>query len=198
MQKNNYFFWGITALIVIPAIPGITIDSNEAVEINPVINKQKEIALTSTTSKHKAFLDTIAYAEGTYGKGDNGYNIKFGGSTFSDYSKHPDDCVTFKLPGLGRRCSTAAGRYQIMNFNATKMPDFSPKSQDLWTLNKLKQINALKQIDSGNISKAIALSCSTWASFPCYNGDKKGRYNQPVKPLPDLISFYNKRLKTYR
>jgi muramidase (phage lysozyme) len=56
----------------------------------------------------KAFLDTIATSEGTYGCGDDGYNVIVGGDLFDDYSKHPDVLVTLNKAGLK---STAAGRY---------------------------------------------------------------------------------------
>lgn len=61
-----------------------------------------------------AFLEVLAYCEGTAGRGDNdGYDVLFGYTdsnhvVFTDYSKHPH----IKRP-YGNTFSTAAGRYQI-------------------------------------------------------------------------------------
>ena len=62
--------------------------------------------------KIKAFLDLIAFSEGTKGKGDNGYNVIVGGDLFSDYTDHPRKKVYIKSID---NYSTAAGRYQILS-----------------------------------------------------------------------------------
>ena len=36
-----------------------------------------------------AFLSTIAVSEGTFGEGDNGYNVLAGGKLFEGYADHP-------------------------------------------------------------------------------------------------------------
>ncbi len=54
-------------------------------------------------------LDTIAFAEGTAGMPNNGYNTHFGHSQTEDLSKHPDKVIT-----SGGRSSAAFGRYQFM------------------------------------------------------------------------------------
>ncbi len=62
------------------------------------------------TPNQKAFLDMISISEGTYGKGDNGYNVIVGGALWEHgYADHPRVLVDF--PKLGIK-STAAGRYQ--------------------------------------------------------------------------------------
>jgi len=55
------------------------------------------------------FMDLIAFAEGTYGKGDDGYNIMFGGNTFDSYAEHPRIKNTIR-----ELTSDAAGRYQLL------------------------------------------------------------------------------------
>jgi len=60
------------------------------------------------TGNERAFLDTLAVSEDTFGHGDNGYNVIVGGELFHDYSRHPDVLVTLNKRGLK---STAAGRY---------------------------------------------------------------------------------------
>lgn len=62
-----------------------------------------------------AFLDTIAFSEGTDKDADDGYSsgydIVVGGGTFEHYASHPH--ILVNLPKLHIK-STAAGRYQIL------------------------------------------------------------------------------------
>ena len=66
--------------------------------------------------QRRAFLDMLAWSEGTDKPGQNtknrGYDVIVGGSLFSDYSDHPRKLVN--LPKLGIK-STAAGRYQLLS-----------------------------------------------------------------------------------
>src|SRR5579862_2838471 len=98
------------------------------------------------TPNEKAFLDMISFSEGTYGKGDNGYNVLVGGSFFDGYDDHPR--ISVYLPSLNIH-STAAGRYQILEryFDAYKarlgLADFSPASQDAIALQMISECGAL-------------------------------------------------------
>ncbi|WP_235660921.1 hypothetical protein [Aeromonas veronii] len=59
-----------------------------------------------------AFLDMLAWSEGTLGRGDDGYNkLVNPAGLFGDYSSHPNVSVIVR-PGLA---STAAGRYQFLS-----------------------------------------------------------------------------------
>ena len=121
------------------------------------------------TSNQKAFLDMIAFSEGTASKGDNGYNVVVGGALFNSYADHPR--VLVDLPRLGIK-STAAGRYQVLArfYDAYKaqlhLPDFSPASQDAIALQQIKERKALDDIDAGRIASAIQKCCNIWASLP--------------------------------
>jgi len=143
-----------------------------------VINENKNI---------KAFLDMIAFSEGTKDKGDDGYNIIVGYSTFSDYSKHPNKSI-FISKSIGS--STAAGRYQILFrfWNAYKdklsLKDFSPLSQDLYAVNQLRETGAYNYIIKGQVSTAISKCSSRWASLP------GAGYNQREHKLDTLIKQY--------
>lgn len=131
----------------------------------------------------KAFLDMLSISEGTYGKGDDGYNVIVGGSFFTDYSDHPRRLVM--LPRLGIS-STAAGRYQLLeryfDFYKTslKLPDFSPESQDKIALTQIWERGALPDIDNGDIKTAIAKCCSIWASLP---GNDYGQHENKIETL---------------
>ena len=121
-----------------------------------------------------AFLDMIARSEGTYGVGDNGYNVLVGStparpSLFESYDDHPRKLIA--LPKLGIN-STAAGRYQILARyyevykNQLDLPDFGPESQDKIALQMIRECKALNDIDAGRLTESIMKCASRWASLP--------------------------------
>jgi muramidase (phage lysozyme) len=118
----------------------------------------------------KAFLDMLAVSEGTFGVGDNGYNVLVGSLPgkpllFHDYARHP------KL--LNRKLnSTAAGRYQIIAktwdglVKKLGLKDFTPESQDQAALELIRQRGALSAVDEGRLEEAIRFCRKEWASLP--------------------------------
>ena len=142
----------------------------------------------------KAFLDMLAYAEGTstskYTK-NNGYDVIVGGidspNTFASYADHPMILVTVNRKGLK---STAAGRYQQMkkdwlHYKALlKLPDFSPISQDLLALQHIRECRALPDVHAGRIETAIKKCRNIWASLP------GAGYGQREHRLEDLIKQF--------
>jgi muramidase (phage lysozyme) len=123
------------------------------------------------TQNLKAFLDMLAVSEGTAGKGDNGYNVLYGGGLFSGYADHPRKFLSFPINGK-MVTSSAAGRYQILAkfYDHYKvqlgLPDFSPASQDAIAIQLIRECKALDDINAGNISAAITKCKSRWASLP--------------------------------
>ena len=128
---------------------------------NPVIAKVslKNICLKLLKDKRvKAFLDAIADAEG------GGYNIKFGGGKFTDYSTHPGASKGGKI--------TAAGRYQI-NKGTWKelclkldLTYFSPATQDLMGVQLLRECKAIDCITSNSLDGALSHASRPWAALP--------------------------------
>jgi muramidase (phage lysozyme) len=124
-------------------------------------------------SNIQAFLDTLAYSEGTDNgrqpTNDRGYDVVVGGALFSGYKDHPRKLVY--LPKLGIK-STAAGRYQILarfydHYKAQlKLPDFSPDSQDKIAIQLIKECKAIDDIEAGRIDEALTKCRSRWASLP--------------------------------
>lgn len=121
---------------------------------------RKKIQLANMNSNVNAFLQTIKYSEGA------DYNMFFGGSTFSDYSKHPD--IVHTIDGVS---STAAGAYQFLFStwqdlqNRLQLEDFSPKNQDLAAIELINERNALQDVMNGNFQNAINKLRETWTSF---------------------------------
>jgi len=138
-----------------------------------------------------AFLDTIAWAEGTdNGKQrtrDRGYDVLVGGQLFTSYADHPR--VLVDLPKL-RIQSTAAGRYQLLRryFDSYRktlnLRDFSPLSQDLIALQQIRERRALPLIQSGQVVEAIKAVRNIWASLP------GAGYGQHEQKLDDLLAAY--------
>lgn len=121
-------------------------------------------------SNRKAFLDTIAISEGTYGIGDDGYNVLVGSTVlkpllFTSYADHPR---VFNRD----LNSTAAGRYQLLSryFTVYKarlnLPDFGHASQDAIAIQQITECQAIDDVDAGLIYSAIKRCNRIWASFP--------------------------------
>lgn len=134
-----------------------------------------------------AFLTMISVSEGTFGKGDSGYNVLVGGKFFGSYATHPN--ISVYIPSINNY-STAAGRYQILHrywvsyANLLKLPDFSPAAQDLIAIQMIKERNALTDIENGNIQDAITKCSNIWASLP---GNNYGQHVNKISTL--LIAF---------
>lgn len=133
-----------------------------------------------------AFLDLIAYSEGTDNgrqpTNNHGYDVIVGGKLFYDYSKHPG--VYVKLNP--RLTSSAAGRYQILEkfakhyMKQLKLPDFGPDSQDKIAIQLIKECKALDDIYAGRIHSAVYKCRSRWASLP---GAGYGQHEQKIEKL---------------
>lgn len=148
------------------------------------------------TPNQKAFLDMIAFSEGTSRIGHNqGYDVLVGGGLFTGYSDHPRKLVF--LPNLfnqktGKRglYSSAAGRYQILAryYDAykklLKLPDFSPASQDAIALCMISEQGASQDVIDGDLEDAIGKCRNIWASLP------SAGYGQREQKLSSLQEAY--------
>ncbi len=143
---------------------------------------------TSMNSYRRAFLDTLAYAEGTGNYPNTGYNTMFTGKQFSGYKDHPR-----KIQRSGRYASDAAGRYQFLSttWDGLGLPDFSPANQDKGAL-KLLAPHVLQAIDKGDFAIAFHGARKTWASLP------GAGYGQPEKKMKTLVGYANARLEKYK
>ncbi|MEW6339602.1 MAG: glycoside hydrolase family 104 protein [Pseudomonadota bacterium] len=133
----------------------------------------------------RAFLAMIRVGEGT--AGPDGYTKFFGGSHFSDLSKHPNVAHTG-----GGYTSTAAGAYQFLYSTWQQLAaqygltDFSPASQDIGAVALIKQQGALADVMAGRIATAIRKCNRIWASLA------GSPYGQPTLTMADdLANFVN-------
>ncbi len=113
----------------------------------------------------QALLRVIRTGEGTADEG--GYSRLYGGAKFNSYADHPRQAIT--RWGI---TSTAAGAYQFLSrtWDETrrimKLPDFSPRSQDLGALGRIAARGALADVVAGRFTTAIRKLNKEWASLP--------------------------------
>jgi muramidase (phage lysozyme) len=121
----------------------------------------------------KAFLDTIAYAEGTFN--EEGYRTLYSYVLCDNFDDHPRQVICSRSKGQVL-CSSAAGRYQILQKTwdrvapPLKLKSFSPLNQDRVAIELLADADALTDVTAGRIDDAIIKSNKVWASLPgsCY------------------------------
>lgn len=150
-------------------------------------------------ANRKAFLDAIAYAEGTDPghplSQDRGYDVIVTGvdgpEIFTDYRHHPffggRKSRVINSKGL---TSNASGRYQFMLKDylhyktLLHLPDFGPESQDKWALQLIRERRALDDIDAGHFQVAVGKVSNLWASLP------GAGYGQPERRMASLENAY--------
>jgi muramidase (phage lysozyme) len=114
----------------------------------------------------RALLDTIAYAEGTRGRGKDGYNVTFGYRYFDSCDEHPNLKVC-----AGSLCSTAAGRYQFLNktYEGLNMESFWPQAQERGALELVKRRGVTlpaAPLTATQFANALDRLSYEWASLP--------------------------------
>ena len=138
----------------------------------------------------KAFLDTIAAAEGT--ASPDGYRTQYTGTKFVSFQDHPREMR------CGRRyrkklCSDAAGRYQFLSTTWDRFAkkfgvrDFSPENQDLMAIELIREKGALEDIEAGRLESAVRKLAYIWPSFRRYGGSVESS-------MPTLEAMYQKNL----
>lgn len=139
----------------------------------------------------RRWLNTIAFAEGTWGSSGPRYDITFGYKPIKDLSRHPNQVVK-----SGGYASAAAGAYQIMPSTWASvqkqkgLADFGPLSQDRAALELLRR----RGIDPDRdpiTPQTVAKAAGEWASLPNLQG--KSAYGQPVKSFETLKRFAEQR-----
>ena len=140
----------------------------------------------------KAFLDTLAFAEGTRDR----YNYIFTFVTFNSYADHPRRTIC-----AGSYCSTAAGRYQFLArtwdgiASGLGLADFTPPSQEKAALEIIRRAGAYNVVLQSNVyenfTAALGKLNRTWASLP------GSPYGQPAHSASELWEVYKASLAKY-
>jgi muramidase (phage lysozyme) len=139
-----------------------------------------------------AFMDTLAYSEGT----KEHYDYIFTFVTFTSYADHPRKVVC-----SGKLCSSAAGRYQFLSKTWDPLAadlglkDFTPPSQEIAGLELVRRAGAydlaLKADKYANFVAAVKKINTIWASLP------GSPYGQPTHSMATLWKFYQEDLAKY-
>lgn len=135
-----------------------------------------------------AFLDMIAYAEGT--AGPDGYRTMFGYRLFDSFADHPRQFFEFTNSRGETLRTSAAGRYQFLARTwdtlkkRLKLPDFGPESQDRAAIELIRERGALSDVRAGRVAAAVVKVAPVWASLP------GAGYAQPERNLSALIATY--------
>lgn len=158
------------------------------VAFSPATYMTGNVDASTADSNVRAFLDMIAYAEGT--AGPDGYRTLFGGRLFDSYADHPRQLFTFKNSRGETLKTSAAGRYQFLQGTWDELKrklglqDFGPASQDLGAIELIRQRGALNDVRAGRVVDAIAKVRSVWASLP------GAGYAQPERSITNLLAAY--------
>lgn len=155
-------------------------------------------------TNRKAFLDMLAVSEGTSTSKvskRNGYDVIVIGTDgvhelITNFSTHPfaDGSRPSKVFNARGETSSASGRYQFMKRDwahyrdqlklddKTIYPDgaFSPKAQDAWAIQLIRERSALPLIDFGSFEVAVARCRNIWASLP---GAGYGQHENSIEKL---------------
>jgi muramidase (phage lysozyme) len=155
------------------------------------------------TNEEKALLDVIAYAEGTLGVSQNGYDLLYGFRTIIGWE--PNTTITHQNGGWKYKIcekkdgtaifTTAAGRYQFtyptwVGMNDDKNTPLTKRNQDIAGVKlinkKIGGINKklLKKNKDTDFKKVIDSLKNTWTSFK-------------VKKIDDLHGIYLEALDIY-
>lgn len=165
------------------------------------LKKGKAMAVIKTHPNVAAFLDTLAFSEGTATHPltkNNGYDVIVTGidgkpEIFTDYRDHPfaggRPAKVFNRRG---EKSTASGRYQQLYLfwphykKQLALPDFSPVSQDRLAIQLIRERGALEDLQQGRIERAISRCRNIWASLP------GAGYGQREHSLDRLVAVWRK------
>jgi muramidase (phage lysozyme) len=142
----------------------------------------------------KAFLDTIATAEGTASA--EGYHSQYTGTKFASFSDHPREMRCGRRYGQ-KLCSDAAGRYQFLSTTWDRfakkfsLTDFSPQNQDIVAIELIREKGALEDIEAGRLEPAVRKLAYIWPSFRRFGGSVESS-------MPKLEEMYLQNLGIYR
>ena len=149
----------------------------------PSVSQTQPLAMEGGDPYIRALMRTITASESNVKKP---YNVIYGGRYIEDLSRHPEVCVSIVAgPNVGQ-CTTAAGRYQMLDFTWDRQASkyhpnpsgiwrwknysFEPKYQDAVVHNWLSDSNAWQTdipqlLRRGDIDLVLKLLSGTWTSL---------------------------------
>lgn len=134
----------------------------------------------------KALMDTIAWSEGTRGRGSDGYNVIVGYKYATDCTRHPNRLIRLS----STLSSTAAGRYQFLyrTWNSLGLANFMPENQDRGGFKLVTRrgvtVPTERAMTATELSNALSKLSYEWASLP------PNRYGQGVHSASAVRAEY--------
>ncbi|MEG4025766.1 glycoside hydrolase family 104 protein [Microcoleus sp. S13C4] len=169
-------------------------ESETATLYSPEPIKDSRLDSIGPERRVKAFLDTIATAEGT--ASPDGYRTQYTGTKFVSFQDHPREMRCGRRYGQ-KLCSDAAGRYQFLSTTWDRfakkfsISDFSPQNQDFVAVELIREKGALEDIEAGRLESAVRKLAYIWPSFRRYGGSVESS-------MPKLEAMYLQNLGIYR
>jgi muramidase (phage lysozyme) len=191
--------WGQTVSAEISPPPkrlSVATESSPSPQPLPSVATDDRVATDHSIERDrvKAFLDTIATAEGT--ASPDGYHTQYTGTKFASFTDHPREMRCGRRYGK-KLCSDAAGRYQFLSTTWDRfakkfsITDFSPQNQDFVAVELIREKGALEDIEAGRLEPAIRKLAYIWPSFRRFGGSVDSS-------LPKLEKMYLHNLGIYR
>jgi lysozyme len=192
LARKNAAAWGLDAMA--PELQDVAPDQlpsafeSIVIDLTPTTYQAANVTESQALQNQSAFLDMIAFAEGT--NGPNGYRTLFGGGLFDSFDDHPRQFKSFTNRRGETLKTSAAGRYQFLSrtwdalAKRLALPDFGPQSQDAAALELIRERGALNDVRAGRTEQAIAKCAPVWASLP------GAGYAQPERQLSVLVAQY--------
>ena len=191
--------WGQTVSAEISPPPkrlSIPTESSPSPQPLPSVATEDSVATDDSIERDrvKAFLDTIAAAEGT--ASPDGYHTQYTGTKFASFSDHPREMRCGRRYGK-KLCSDAAGRYQFLSTTWDRfakkfsITDFSPQNQDFVAVELIREKGALEDIEAGRLESAVRKLAYIWPSFRRFGGSVDSS-------MPKLEQMYLQNLGIYR
>lgn len=152
---------------------------------DPVFHKkQPPLVMEGGDPYIRALMRTISASEAN---SKRPYSILYGGEHVSDLSRHPEKCVRIPIGPNKGNCSTAAGRYQVINTTwfsiAERYHPKQPMPMMFWAsysfeaeyqdrvvhswLNDPREwgVNISQLLRQGKINKVLKILSPTWTSL---------------------------------
>lgn len=180
--RKKIIFASIAAMMVAFVLYNLPPQSNKS-RLDPQFGYLPPLEMKGGDPYIRALMRTISASEAN---DPQPYSILYGGGQIDDLSRHPEQCITIVSgPNIGN-CSTAAGRYQMINITwyekaalyHPKPPgimfwqpySFEPEFQDAvvyaWLSDRqVWGVDISKLLKEGKLNEVRKLLSGTWTSL---------------------------------